>query len=103
MPIKILADDWSDYDERKRGYGNVTYLDCTIEWEADYLAQKVVKVYPEYKLEVIKNVIASCCRNLPVPYKRIAFVTSLMIVLKGSPNSLSPVIPDKREPPVTHH
>ncbi len=87
MPLKVLADDWSDYDNRKRGYSNITYIDCTVEWEAEYLAQKVFKAYPEYKLESIRKAITSCCSGLPVPYKRLSFVTSLMIILKGNSES----------------
>lgn len=87
MPLKILADDWSDYDSKKSSYSNATYIDCTIAWEVEYLAQKVFKAYPEYKLEIIKNAVVKCRNNFPVPYKRVSFMTCLMIILRENSKS----------------
>ena len=81
MLHKILTEDWSDYEKRKQGYANTSYIDCTVEWEAEYLVAKTVTAHPYYSYTDVKRAVSSCCRRLPVPYKRDNFVASLMNML----------------------
>lgn len=82
MPHKILNEDWSDYDNRKKVHTDARYFACTESWEVDYLARKIMKV-SGYCEAGIRNVITNCCRTVGSPHPRPAFVECVMKRLRG--------------------
>jgi hypothetical protein len=62
MANTVLADDWSDYDDRKKRGGNDrNNFSCQESWEREYLVKKIRKAYPQYSEERIKEAIQKCC------------------------------------------
>lgn len=84
MSVKVLAEDWSDYDNRKiRDKRDGKYFACEESWERDYLIKKIHKVYPQYSDTQIENAINLCCKTVPAPRPRKAFVECVMQRLKS--------------------
>ena len=67
MLNKILSEDWSDYDQKKKDDSDVFSCD---EWEQEYLANKMIKYYPEYPERLVKRAIAISCKELRPPRSR---------------------------------
>ena len=83
MPQKILAGNWPEYHDRKKVYEDSRYFDSSIEWEVDFLTNRIISIYPLYSEELVRKAIDKCRHHLPIPYRRTSFVTCLMIMLKG--------------------
>lgn len=71
---RILNEDWSDYDNRKKPWEDRHYFSCEESWEVDYLVSKTKRHYPNVTEQTIRNAIASCCRTVPAPRPRARFV-----------------------------
>ena len=78
MPQRILNEDWSDYDNRKKVYVDRFFFSCEEDWEVDYLVRKIKKVLPLKSDEDIRNAIISCCKMVPAPRPRQRFVECVM-------------------------
>ncbi len=84
MADRVLAEDWSDYDNRKiRDQRDRNYFACEEQWERDYLIKKIRRLYPQYSEERIKQAIDQCCRTVAAPRPRKAFVECVMQRLKS--------------------
>jgi hypothetical protein len=84
MAEKVLAEDWSDYDDRKkRGGSDRINFSCEESWEREYLVQKIRKTYPQYSEERIKDAIQKCCETTPAPRPRPGFVECVMRRLRN--------------------
>ncbi len=83
MPHLVLAEDWSDYDNRKiRDGRDRNRFSCEENWEVEYLIGKVTKVYPQYSRDQVRTAITRCC-NSGVDRMRDAFVRCVMERLRA--------------------
>jgi hypothetical protein len=78
MPQKVLNEDWSEYDNRKKRYTDSKFFSCTESWEVDYLVRKITKVYPAYSESIVRAAIGSCCAMTSPNHPRPAFVECVM-------------------------
>jgi len=78
MPDKILNDDWSYYDDRKKKGVDRLFFACEESWEVDYLVSKIRKIYPAKTETGIRAAILSCCKEVPAPRPRDKFVRCVM-------------------------
>lgn len=78
MPEKVLQDDWSVYDNRKRRRADRFFFSCGEPWELNYLADKILKIYPSISEQAIRNAIDSCCKKMERPRPRDKFVRCVM-------------------------
>lgn len=78
MPEKILNENWSDYDNKKKRYIDRFFFACEETWEVDYLVSKIRKNYPSKSESAIRAAIASCCREVSAPRPRDKFVRCVM-------------------------
>jgi hypothetical protein len=78
MPEKILNDNWSDYDNRKKRYVDRLFFSCEETWEVDYLVSKIKKIYPSKSEAAIRSAITSCCKEIPPNRPRDKFVRCVM-------------------------
>jgi hypothetical protein len=76
---KILDSDWSHYDDRKKRNGSDhNNFACTEKWEVDYLVEKIREHHPHVPEADIRSAITVCCKEVPAPHLRKAFVTCVM-------------------------
>ena len=79
MPVhKILQDDWSDYDDKKKKHADARDFACTEDWEVKYLIEKIAKHFPNLSHDEIKKAISSCCASTRAPHPRKEFVACVM-------------------------
>lgn len=78
MPDKILKEDWSDYDNKKKKQEDRLNFSCEEPWEVDYLIGKIKKVYPLKTETAIRAAISSCCNAVAAPRPRDKFVRCVM-------------------------
>ena len=78
MPERILNDDWSDYDNKKKKGADRLFFSCEESWEVDYLVAKIRKIYPLKSESAIRAAITSCCKEIPAPRPRDKFVRCVM-------------------------
>jgi hypothetical protein len=80
MPQRILADDWSDYDNKKKKGVDARFFSCEEQWERDYLINKIMKIYPSKNRAQIVSAINSCCVSADMPSNkpRTQFVACVM-------------------------
>jgi hypothetical protein len=78
MPDKILNENWSDYDNRKKKLEDRFFFSCDESWEVDYLVSKIKKNYPLKTETAIRAAITSCCKDVPAPRQRDKFVRCVM-------------------------
>ncbi|KQM21306.1 hypothetical protein [Chryseobacterium sp. Leaf201] len=78
MSIKILEDDWSEYDNRKKKRGDANFFSCQESWEVDYLVNKIKKNYPNISEQKILEAISQCCKTIPGNKPRKQFVECVM-------------------------
>ena len=83
MPQRILNENWSDYDDRKKKYADARYFSCEEDWERDYLIKKIRKNYPQYSEYEIVKAINTCCIEIAPPRPRIRFVECIMKRLRS--------------------
>jgi hypothetical protein len=74
MPDKILKEDWSDYDNRKKKWEDRFFFSCEESWEVDYLVTKIKKIYPLKTDTAIRAAITSCCKEITGNKPRKEFV-----------------------------
>lgn len=77
MPHRVLNEDWSQYDNRKKKWEDRFFFSCEESWEVDYLVNKIKKYKPFTELQ-IRNAIAACCKIVPAPRPRKTFVECVM-------------------------
>ena len=82
MPQRVLNEDWSDYDDRKKKYTDSKFFSCTEPWEVDYLVRKIIKVYA-YSESRIRAAIGSCCVVIGSNHPRPAFIECVMKRLRS--------------------
>jgi len=82
MPQRVLIEDWSDYDDRKKKRTDALFFSCEESWEREYLVRKIRKVYPLYTESAVIAAIAACCVEVPAPRPRKNFVECVMQRLK---------------------
>ena len=78
MPQRILHDDWSEYDNKKKKWEDRFFFSCEESWEVDYLVSKIKKIYPLKTDAAIRAAIASCCKEVPGNKPREKFVNCVM-------------------------
>ena len=78
MPERILNEDWSDYDDKKKKHADARFFSCEEVWEVDYLVKKIKKHEPYKTEDAIRKAIASCCLTIPAPRPREKFVKCVM-------------------------
>lgn len=78
MPDKILKDDWSYYDNKKKIGIDRLFFACQESWEVDYLVNKIKRIYPTKSELLIRSAISSCCKEIPAPRPRENFVRCVM-------------------------
>ena len=84
MPQKVLSEDWSDYDNRKKKGTDAQFFSCDEFWEREYLVHKIRRVYPQYGEDGIGTAISACCLEVRAPHPRKAFVECVMKRLRGA-------------------
>lgn len=101
---KILQEDWSEYDNKKKKHTDANFFACTESWEVDYLLGKIIKHFPQFSKERVKKAIEDCCATVKAPHPRKEFVQCVMSKLKtdvpsnpGPGPKNPPQIPGKRE------
>lgn len=75
---KLLNEDWSDYDDRKKKHDDARYFSCEESWETDYLVKKIHKNHPEISQDQIRAAIKQCCNTVAAPRPRKTFVECVM-------------------------
>jgi len=83
MPQRILNEDWSDYDNKKKKKEDALFFSCEEPWEREYLTQKIRKVYPQFSESAISAAISACCVEVKPPRPRKAFVECVMRRLRS--------------------
>jgi len=83
MPQKILSEDWSEYDNKKKKKEDALFFSCEEPWEQNYLIQKIRNVYPQYSEAAITAAIAACCLEVRAPRPRKSFVECVMRRLRS--------------------
>ncbi len=83
MLQKVLNEDWSDYDNRKKKSTDAHFFSCEESWERDYLTQKIHRLYPHYSEAAITAAIAACCLEIRTPRPRKTFVECVMRRLRS--------------------
>jgi hypothetical protein len=78
MPERILSDNWSDYDNKKKKWEDRLFFSCEEPWEVEYLVSKIRRIYPLKLESAIRTAIASCCKEIPAPRPRNKFVRCVM-------------------------
>lgn len=78
MPQRILNEDWSDYDNKKKKGVDSRFFSCEENWEVDYLVDKIRKHEPYKTRDAILSAIRSCCKDIPAPRPRDKFVRCVM-------------------------
>ena len=83
MPQRVLSEDWSDYDDRKKKRTDAQFFSCEESWEREYLVRKIRKVYPQYSEAAITAAVSACCLEVRAPRPRKTFVECVMRRLGG--------------------
>ena len=75
MSLKVLGEDWSDYESRKiRDRHDTRFFAVTENWELDYLIRKYKKAHPYLTETAIKTAISECCGKTTAPRPREQFI-----------------------------
>lgn len=75
MSLKVLNEDWSDYDNRKiRDRRDTRFFAFTENWELDYLIRKYKKAHPYLTEAAIKTAISECSVKTAAPLPREQFI-----------------------------
>jgi len=75
MSLKVLNEDWSDYDNRKiRDRRDTRFFALTENWELDYLIRKYKKAHPYLTEAAIKTAISECCTKAATSHPREQFI-----------------------------
>ena len=78
MSLKVMTEDWSDYDNRKiRERRDARYFSCSENWEIDFLLRTYKKAHPYLTLTAIRTAITECCDQLHTSRLREEFVQSV--------------------------
>jgi hypothetical protein len=77
MPLKVLSQDWSEYESRKKTDERMVFA-CEESWEVDFLVNTILKVYPNNIEASVRIAIAACCLSMPRPRPRNKLVTCVM-------------------------
>lgn len=80
MLQKVLNEDWSYYDNRKKRYEDRFFFSCEKAWEVNYLTSKIQRITSKSE-STIRAAIASCCRLVSAPRPRKHFVEWVMAKL----------------------
>lgn len=83
MPQKVLNDDWSYYDNRKKKGEDARYFSCVESWEREYLKEKIKHLYPGFSDVNIEKAIVGCCQTVESPRPRKEFVECVMRRLRA--------------------
>lgn len=83
MPQKVLNEDWSEYDDRKKKHTDASFFSCEEPWEREYLTRKIRKVHPQFSEASITAAISACCLAVPAPRRRKTFVECVMRRLRS--------------------
>ncbi len=83
MAKKVLDENWSDYDDKKKKTRDASFFSCEESWEREYLIRKIRKVYPQYSEAAITAAISACCMQVRAPRPRKAFVECVMERLRA--------------------
>lgn len=75
---KILNEDWSEYEERKKEREDRFFITCEEAWEVHYVIKKIRKHHPHITTEELKNAIEISCRQISVPRPRPLFVQCVL-------------------------
>lgn len=75
---KILNEDWSEYDDRKKKEQDSHFFSCEEAWEVEYLVKKIHKKHPEVSNDKIHLAIKQCCNSVAAPRPRKTFVECVM-------------------------
>ncbi|OJW82321.1 MAG: hypothetical protein BGO69_17175 [Bacteroidetes bacterium 46-16] len=97
---KVLSEDWSDYDDKKKKKEDRLFFSCEEEWEVEYLVKKIKKHYPEISDAKIKEAIGLCCKTIHAPRPRKTFVECVMkrLGLEDNDDSSGGTPPPKPDP-----
>jgi hypothetical protein len=71
---RVLNEDWSEYDNRKKKEQDGKFISFDEGWEQEYLKKKLRKIYPGRSEATLDSAIASCRRMVPAPHPRKAFM-----------------------------
>jgi hypothetical protein len=81
MSLKVLNEDWNDYDSRKiRDRRDTRFFALTENWELDYLIRKYKKAHPYLSEAAIPTTKKTDKRCLPVSIRSSAMRISLLII-----------------------
>ena len=83
MPTKVLNEDWSEYDNKKKKYEDRFFFSCEESWEVDYLVKTIRKAHPQFSEQLIRSAISHCCQTVSAPRPRDKFVTCVMNRLRA--------------------
>ena len=71
---KILNEDWSDYDNKKKKSSDRNFVSCEKSWERQYIKEKIKKHYSQFSDLDILAAITHCCVVVHAPRPRERFV-----------------------------
>ena len=69
-----IFNDWKDYDNLKKKGEDADFFSCTEKWEVAYLAEKIIKHFPQLDIAQIISAIEYCCEIASPPHPREPFV-----------------------------
>lgn len=78
MPQRILNEDWSDHDDRKKRWQDRFFFSCEEDWEVDYLVRKSKNISFSLVKKQLEEAIRTCCSEIPAPRPRDQFVKCVM-------------------------
>ncbi len=79
IPAKVLDENWSEYESRKRQAGLDPFLfDSLQPWEVEFLVVIIGKTLPNYLPASIKTALEGCCLIDKGPHPRKAVVECVL-------------------------
>ena len=81
VSVRVLYSNWDAYNERKTADRN--FFDAGVEWEKEFLVEKVCDVFPAYTEETVRSIIEETAQLIGNVHKRMIFIDCVMIRLKS--------------------
>lgn len=79
MTVETLTKNWVDYDRQKTAQQkDADRFDYTVQWEVDYLTQKIKSTYFFIPEDLIREAIQICGERQTAPSTRASFTEAVL-------------------------
>ncbi len=68
---------WNEVDDKIKKKIDSRFVSCSEKWEMDYLKKVIKEEFPYYSGEIIEKALKECCKEIPPPRPRTAFLKCL--------------------------